>query len=450
MKRVILILGLVLLFAGSAAAAPMGLGGYIYYGVDAGGAFDEYMKLYRFEVDGHFDYVTDTKVQFDNVAIDQVHDANGYDFTQELEFNCEVYDPRHEGGTGKLIVAGIVDNGTPVHAGADHATPWDVVLVDPDNPTTDYSKANGNMLTNGRTWGAGDWQFYYAQMAMAAPPDWAGTSNGISVLTVAESSGSYDVSAIYDADDNGIVDDSAAEGTLISTDVSICDSEFGKDGCLYQTYSQSTSINSLIKIRKTWIDTGTPMKTTFFNAADNAIRFGDRTTMTQGLAVGPQETKPIVYLYQMDNVADTYTWTLWAMRDDDDNGSIDISPGSPDTFVQVWRDGELGISLSRKLKYDGGDIEYYDHPNPDNQDVIIVAGYSGNDMFALELADNGLKAIAAHKISGLGTGIDAWPGGWHGFEIDMAGPVIPEPGTMLLLGTGVLGVLGYVRRRRMK
>ena len=27
---------------------------------------------------------------------------------------------------------------------------------------------------------------------------------------------------------------------------------------------------------------------------------------------------------------------------------------------------------------------------------------------------------------------------------------IPEPGTMLLVGTAVLGVLGYLRRRRMK
>ncbi|HUW57091.1 MAG TPA: PEP-CTERM sorting domain-containing protein [Planctomycetota bacterium] len=30
------------------------------------------------------------------------------------------------------------------------------------------------------------------------------------------------------------------------------------------------------------------------------------------------------------------------------------------------------------------------------------------------------------------------------------GAPIPEPGTMLLLRTGVLGALGYVRRRRMR
>jgi len=31
-----------------------------------------------------------------------------------------------------------------------------------------------------------------------------------------------------------------------------------------------------------------------------------------------------------------------------------------------------------------------------------------------------------------------------------AAPPIPEPETLLLVGTGILGVLGYIRRRRIK
>ncbi len=38
----------------------------------------------------------------------------------------------------------------------------------------------------------------------------------------------------------------------------------------------------------------------------------------------------------------------------------------------------------------------------------------------------------------------------NGFRIaEPAGPVIPEPATILLVGTGALGVFGYIRRRRM-
>lgn len=51
------------------------------------------------------------------------------------------------------------------------------------------------------------------------------------------------------------------------------------------------------------------------------------------------------------------------------------------------------------------------------------------------------------------------PSGWYLDDLyidsssqNLSNPVsaIPEPGTMLLLGTGILGALGYIRRRRMK
>ena len=91
-------------------------------------------------------------------------------------------------------------------------------------------------------------------------------------------------------------------------------------------------------------------------------------------------------------------------------------------------------------------------------------------MYVLELDDNGEWAGGADAFKVIfSKKAGSWPGvttGWElgpndgtggtgaGNEIEFdsnakVGVPIPEPATMLLLGTGALGLIGYLRRKRM-
>jgi hypothetical protein len=68
-----------------------------------------------------------------------------------------------------------------------------------------------------------------------------------------------------------------------------------------------------------------------------------------------------------------------------------------------------------------------------------------------EAPDNGLAIASAKKAIPAVNPTTLGPNYYKGFELDM-NPVaaIPEPATLLLFGTGALGALGWLRRRRMK
>ena len=97
---------------------------------------------------------------------------------------------------------------------------------------------------------------------------------------------------------------------------------------------------------------------------------------------------------------------------------------------------------------------------PDGKKFLIYGhanGNNGGDEFTIF----GLNANGIYDGNGWSTfwekGVTGSQDGWgtvsmfNNFEFDAvtASAPIPEPGTLLLLGTGVLGAVGYIRRRRM-
>jgi len=91
----------------------------------------------------------------------------------------------------------------------------------------------------------------------------------------------------------------------------------------------------------------------------------------------------------------------------------------------------------------------------------VEGWHLGKRILVIELLDNGdyvggnsgvtTILYTKHYKSGVVSGGGDWPSNYDfGTSIEFDAFVIPEPATMLLLGTSALGVLGYLRRRRMR
>ena len=127
-------------------------------------------------------------------------------------------------------------------------------------------------------------------------------------------------------------------------------------------------------------------------------------------------------------------------------GNLDIIAGTlnPATFYVVFHGGIDNEDLAQQI----------DANNADLKKVHIEAGSSTYVKLMSDLTVSGALDIDAgcklflngFTLTAEGqtiTGSTAWDQG------EIVAAAIPEPATLLLIGTGALGVLGYVRRRRM-
>ena len=468
--KVMVTLGLV---AGVACATSAGPGGYVYWSSGAGGAGK--VMLYRAAVDGSW-AVVGSVVNFDNVANNNT--TNVGPFNRDVE----VLDPRSEGGTGKLLVAADY-NDTPYAGSANSGqAAYDIVRVDPNNPTTVYSRAAGNLYTDGKlaTSTNTTWNTVGARLAVPAPQNWLGASGdnssfgGVSMVTEGYSAWYGNLSYIHDQNANGWADcatGNTAEGAVIGNASSAPaasgqpgDLEFGSDRALYTSYAAASA--GPINVKRYWVQNGTTLTSSVYYSHDNhADGLGASYFYGGGgyiggsfIATGPgytnvnglTNTNPIVYLFTVDNHPG---WSapavsaIFAMQDSV-NGDNVVSTlgGSPDTFKEIWRSGDAGITINATGGYSLWDIELVFSGG--KRTLLFMDGNGSGKLYALSLADNGLAVDGAGTLVLSGVTGSVVQG--QGFEFD-ANPAaaVPEPATLLLLGTGALGALRYIRRQRM-
>jgi len=432
MRNLVMTMCFVVLFAGVASAVGGGPGGYVYYEAayphaDSGGAI-QYIEVYQLTLDNGWNVAAGPTA----LANIQFTDSNFASWSGATygRGRLEVMDPRDQGGNGIVVVPTIWDDQPANGYGTDQ--PWHLATLDP----SDLSQAK---VMEGRIYQSGsnpNSENLYKFVPM--PQDWypGTTSNGLSFLVNSQ----FRVSYMHDENGNGMIDNTTSEMQYVGSMDQAYDMEYaaGEDAIYYVDKNSSPTRYS---IDRCYLDGGNVWRQQlYFDVGGAGNPAADDQFGGYGLAVGPGAT-PVVYYFAKDAAG---LANIVALRDTSGDNVITIGV---DTAVEIWASGDYGITLSGNY---AEDLELY--INPDNGAMTLFGnGYYGV-LFALELTDNGLQSVDGKVVLSDNTAWGLLKTG-AGFELDMdpvGGTVIPEPGTMLLLGTAVLGAIGFVRRRRMQ
>jgi len=470
-----------------------GPGGYVYWSSHVPG-MPWYRPLQSFDlnratIDGNWDNVgvsstwgsqaSDTTVPLHS-PVNQTPDVG-----ERVRFDyyfgnagVEVLDPRAEGGDG-LVIRPNIYNATPGPFpwgnANDRNQPWDIVVTDPAGVQSEALLSDGKMASTT------EWDSQGLYKTVVAPSSWtshlaAGTLALVNVGVIGageakSGEGTNDdrqdaqtgkVSFLWDQNGNGVIDNDATEGDMVGTGVRPSDVEAGTTALFvsgHKEYLGNDRGGGTIDRYYRNAD-GTYGKHVYFDydgkgevTDNNPVAYSG---MGAGIAVGPEETAPIVYMLAHNGITDVdhTSWeymAMYALRDGDGDNVVDYT-NVADNVVQIWSSDHANdpthLDVAAYSQDSALDVELW--INPDNGARILLFNTNAGELFALELSADGMAVVDGKPIlDDMNVSGNTYR---LGFELDLnvMPAEIPEPATMLLVGTGLLGLLRITRRRKTK